>query len=84
MPDRERRREESEMKDSKSGSGMAEKAPGRRAFLRLTGAGLAAAGGIASTAGSGGPQRAEAAETRQQAGYRETDHVRKFYETARF
>jgi len=81
VPDRERRREESDMKDSKSRSGMAEKGPGRRAFLRLTGAGLAAAGGVA---GAVRPQHAEAAETRQQAGYRETEHVRKFYETARF
>lgn len=72
------------MKDSKSRSGMAEKGPGRRAFLRLTGAGLAAAGGVAATAGAVRPQHAEAAETRQQAGYRETEHVRKFYETARF
>ena len=84
MPDRESRREDSEMKDSKSRSGMAEKAPGRRAFRRLAAGGRAGAGGLGPPAGSGGPQRVGAAGPREQAGYRETDHVRKFYETARF
>ena len=60
------------------------KAKERRAFLRLAGAGVAA-GGVAAVAMSGEGREAEAAAAkRQDAGYRETEHVRKFYDSARF
>lgn len=53
---------------------------GRRDFLKLAGLG-ALASGATVVAGS-----AEAAEAVEQggSGYRETDHVKKAYETARF
>lgn len=57
----------------------------RRAFLRLAGAGIAAGGVAAVAVGSGTGQAEAAAGTRQQdAGYRETEHVKKFYDSARF
>jgi hypothetical protein len=53
----------------------------RRGFLKLAGASAVAGG--AATLGSAG--KAEAAvESEPGRGYRETDHVRKFYRTARF
>lgn len=56
----------------------------RRAFLKLTGAGVAA-GGAAAVLGGGAVGQAEAAATPTRgAGYRETAHVKKAYETARF
>ena len=51
----------------------------RREFLKL----LGVAGAAAMAAGGTAP--AEAAEpTQPETGYRETAHVRKFYETAKF
>ncbi|MGF1561891.1 MAG: twin-arginine translocation signal domain-containing protein [Geminicoccaceae bacterium] len=62
-----------------------EKAEGtkRRAFLRF--AGLGTVGGAAAAL-AGQSQPAEAADDLPPgaAGYRETEHVRKVYETARF
>ncbi|MDT8344547.1 MAG: twin-arginine translocation pathway signal protein [Thermohalobaculum sp.] len=55
------------------------KAASRRDFLRLAGLAAPAA---AVTVVTGAP--AEAAAPASVEGYRETDHVRKFYETARF
>lgn len=55
----------------------------RRAFLKLSGAGVAA-GGAAALLGGGGAESAAPAADPKDAGYRETAHVRKFYETARF
>ena len=54
----------------------------RRDFLKLAGIG-AVAGGAAAL---GGAKKAEAAEADAPAGrgYRETEHVRKFYRSARF
>ena len=52
---------------------------GRREFFRLAGAG-AVAGGAAMVAGTG---EAEAAAPEGGAGYRETDHVRRYYDSAR-
>ncbi|MGO8917150.1 MAG: formate dehydrogenase [Stellaceae bacterium] len=51
----------------------------RRDFLKLMGAGVAGAAALA-----GGEAAAEAAKPVCETGYRETAHVRKFYETARF
>ncbi len=53
----------------------------RRGFLKLAGLGTVA-GGAALVAGD---KTAEAAEsTSTKAGYRETDHVKTYYEMARF
>jgi nitrous oxide reductase len=52
----------------------------RRSFLKLAGAG-AAAGGAALV---GGEKTAEAAEAKPKASlYRETEHIRRYYELAR-
>jgi hypothetical protein len=55
-------------------------APTRRSVLKL--AGLGAVAGATGLAGA--PGSAEAVEERQGGGYRETPHVLKVYETARF
>ncbi len=55
----------------------------RRAFLKLGGAGVAA-GGAAVVLQGGTTEDAQAAAETKPAGYRETAHVKKFYETARF
>jgi hypothetical protein len=56
--------------------------PSRRAFFRTLGVGAASAG----TALAAAPAPADAAEPRPDGslGYRETAHVKKVYETARF
>lgn len=52
----------------------------RRSFLKLAGA-SAAAGGAALLVGE---QKAEASEAKPEGGlYRETDHIRRYYELAR-
>jgi len=52
----------------------------RRSFLKLAGAG-AAAGGVALT---GGGKKAEADEAKPKVSlYRETEHIRRYYELAR-
>lgn len=51
----------------------------RRDFLKLAGLGALASG---ATVVAGGAEAAEAAP--EGSGYRETDHVKKVYETARF
>jgi len=55
---------------------------GRRNFLRAAGAGAAVA---AATTVVAAPEAkaAENADTRKKARYRETDHVKKFYEICR-
>lgn len=54
----------------------------RRSFLKLAGAGVAA-GGAAAAAAAGSP--AAAAESKPREGlYRETEHVKRYYELARF
>ena len=53
---------------------------GRRNFLKLAGIGTLASGAAIV---SGGAQAAEA-EFQGGAGYRETEHVKKAYETSRF
>lgn len=66
-------------------SGSAPSDASRRDFFRKASFGAGAAGAAAIGLGSG---EAEAAETggggKTAAGYRETDHVRKYYELARF
>jgi hypothetical protein len=54
----------------------------RREFLKLLGMG-GAAGAAALAAGVAAPAEA-AAPAEPETGYRETAHVRKFYETAKF
>ena len=53
----------------------------RREFLKLLGMGGAA--GAAALTGGAAPGEA-AAPAKPETGYRETAHVRKFYETAKF
>lgn len=60
---------------------------GRRAFLRLAGVGASAAGSVAAVAGARPAQAAAVVEAAPEApapGYRETEHVKKAYEVARF
>ena len=61
------------------------KLPGRRAFFRAAGTGLGAAGAMAVGL-SAVPDEAAADEPRDRSDsrYRETEHVRKAYDTARF
>ena len=54
----------------------------RRDFLK--GAGVAGAAGIATAALSGNEAKAALPEDRQTGGYRETEHVMKYYELSRF
>src|SRR5216117_3777912 len=54
----------------------------RRDFLKLVGLGGIA--GAAALAAGGTPQAAEAAAKPEPSGYRETPHVRKYYDTAKF
>lgn len=63
----------------------------RRKFMRSAGLGLGAAGAAAAYLGRGGTGDAEAAEptkldgkAKTKAGYQETDHVRRYYQLARF
>lgn len=58
-------------------------AVGRRDFLRGVGVGAGAAG-IAAIAASSGGEPAKAADRPTSPGYRETEHVRRFYQLARF
>ena len=60
--------------------GKKEAVADRRSFLKLAGAG-AAAGGVALVAGE---QKAEAGEAKAKVSlYRETEHIRRYYELAR-
>ena len=55
---------------------------GRRRFLSAAGAGAAAAA-VATVAAAPEAKAAENAETRKKSRYRETDHVKKFYDICR-
>ena len=57
----------------------------RRGFFRaVAGAGVAAGtGALILRNGATPPARSEPQEVAASAGYRETDHIRKYYETAR-
>lgn len=52
---------------------------GRREFFRVAGAGAVAGGAVVL----GGAREAEASLSEDAAGYRETDHVRRYYDSAR-
>ncbi|MFV0369576.1 MAG: twin-arginine translocation signal domain-containing protein [Hyphomicrobiaceae bacterium] len=55
----------------------------RRSFLKLAGAGVA--GGGAAIVGSVVPAAAEAApEAVAEGGYRESDHIKRYYQLAKF
>ena len=54
----------------------------RRAFLKL--AGVSTVGGAAAALGGAGTAAATEAPATRGRGYRETDHVRKVYQLARF
>ncbi len=54
----------------------------RRSFLKLAAFGLAA-GAAAGTAGEGEADAAGRDGEKRAAGYRETDHVRRYYDLAR-
>jgi len=63
--------------------------PGRRSFLRKTalfgGAAVAVGSAAAATAGeSGTDARSDAEPAAGPQGYRETDHIRSYYDKARF
>ena len=55
---------------------------GRRDFLKLVGLGGVATGAALATGGK--PAPAPAQETSDNAGYRDSPHVRKYYESAKF
>ncbi len=54
----------------------------RRSFLKFAGAGVVGTG--AAAAASVVPAAAETAETKAGAGYQESEHVRRYYELAKF
>ncbi|WP_245651301.1 twin-arginine translocation signal domain-containing protein [Paramagnetospirillum marisnigri] len=56
----------------------------RRAFLRGVGLSAGAAGAAAMAVGSSNADAKAGTESRQGAGYRETEHVRRAYEAAGF
>ena len=56
----------------------------RRDFFKKAGLGLGAAGAAAVTMVAGEGEAAEVAKPDNAAGYRESAHVKKFYELARF
>lgn len=58
------------------------KQPSRRSLLKTLALGAAAAGTAGMTAGAAKAAPAQSG-ARQEAGYRETDHVRRYYQTAR-
>ncbi len=61
------------------------KSPGRRAFFKKAGVGVGAAGVVAVGLSSKSAKAdCDSAKSRTVGSYRETEHVRKAYETARF
>lgn len=56
----------------------------RRAFLKGAGLTGVAVAGVAATTLSGGKAKAALPKADQHVGYRETEHVRKYYELSRF
>ena len=57
---------------------------GRRDFFRKAGLGAGAAGVVAAGLTAGKAEAKSPAKTGAGAGYRETEHVRKYYELSRF
>ncbi|SMF23872.1 formate dehydrogenase region TAT target [Tistlia consotensis] len=60
------------------------KSPSRRDFFRKAGIGAGALGATAVTLAAGRGEAAEPVKSPNAAGYRETDHVKKYYELAKF
>ena len=61
------------------------KSPGRRAFFKKASIGAGAAGVVAAGLSSKSARaNCDSAKSRTTGAYRETEHVRKAYETARF
>ncbi len=59
--------------------------PARRAFFRKAGAGVGAAGALAIGLSGGSPEAKEiTGKDIKKSAYRETEHVRKVYQSARF
>jgi hypothetical protein len=56
----------------------------RRDFLRVMGAGAAGAAAAVPLLAAGPAEAVETADQRVKQRYRETDHVKKYYETNRF
>ena len=56
----------------------------RRSFMKAAGLGAGAAAGVAVATVSGKAEAAETVKSPTAAGYRETDHVKKYYELAKF
>ena len=56
----------------------------RRDFLRVMGTGAAGAAAALSLLAAGPAEAVETADQRVKQRYRETDHVKKYYETNRF
>ena len=56
----------------------------RREFFKQSGMAAGAAGGMALAATTGAESATVAAGGTKKAGYRETDHVRRYYELAKF
>lgn len=61
------------------------KSPARRAFFRTAGAGVGAAGVLAVGLSGGSPEAKEITRKDiRKSAYRETEHVKKVYESSRF
>ena len=60
------------------------KSPKRRAFFRIAGAGAGAAGAVALGVSSQSADAAVADDRHDDAGYRETAHVKRVYALSRF
>ena len=60
------------------------KSPDRRRFFTKAGLGVGAAGAVAIGLTSGTAKAAKSDPGLRKGGYRETDHVRRFYELSRF
>ena len=60
------------------------KSQARRDFFRKAGLGAGALGATAVTLAAGRGEAAEPVRSPSAAGYRETDHVKKYYELAKF
>ena len=56
----------------------------RRDFFKKAGLAVGIAGATAATLKSGGAAKAQAAPTTTSSGYRETAHVRTYYQLAKF
>jgi hypothetical protein len=56
----------------------------RRDFLRVMGMGAAGAAAVVPLLAAGPAEAVETAEERVKQRYRETDHVKKYYQTNRF